>query len=876
MSDVSGRFAQLNQSQLRELDQICADFERDFQSRNKSIESQLEAAPNDLKKMLFDELLGIEIELLASQGAAPQKADYVERFPKMALQIEEVFERIGNKSIPDSSLDTIAVQSPSNNPGAGAPVETIGRFRIVDVLGQGGFGIVYKAHDDQLDREVAIKVPRSNLMLETKIQNAFLEEAKVLAGLDHPHIVPVYEVGTDERFPFFIVSKFIKGESLNGYIKSNTAFHPMKQAALIASLADAAQHAHERGLVHRDIKPANILLDADEQAYLADFGLALKDKDFGKGSDFLGTPAYMSPEQAGGESHRVDGRSDVFSLGTVFYELLCERRPFTGSNLEEIRSGIILCQPKPPRQYRSQIPKELERICLKALSKRTSERYLTAHDMAFDLKEFLAKTTPITPQYLSTPSLSEAQADSGRRISSASNPNSQPISVIPKGLRSFDDDDKDFFLQMLPGVRDKNGLPESIRFWKSRIETRSPENSFSVGLIYGPSGCGKSSLVKAGLLPELAAEITSVYVEASGKGLENNLLNLLRRFCPALSHELDLPASVAALRSGIAGENQRVLIIIDQFEQWLNANKGYTEQPLVQTLRQCDGRHVQCILMVRDEFWLATSRLMMALDINLVPGENIALVDLFDRDHARRVLKLFGRAFGKLPENTADLSSSQVRFLDRAIDGLMQDNTVVCVRLALFAEMFRNREWTIESLKEVGGITGVGEAFMHETFDSRNANPEHRFHREAAQRVLKALLPNSGIDIKGRMKSSQELRELSGYQNQPVQFSNLIRLLDSDLRLITPTEMVAGESRIEGDKTSTQSAHYQLSHDYLVHVLRKWLERKQRETRKGRAELKLEELTELWSGNQQNRYLPSTQEWLGIKALTERKQWTPP
>ncbi len=759
----------------------------------------------------------------------------------------------------------LADYTPDDQGSAQSPTtpENIGRYRVMGVIGSGGFGTVYHANDESLEREVAIKVPR-RLPSDRDDATAWSAEARMVAMLDHPHIVPVYDVSSAEAFPFFVVSKLIDGVDLREHLnRQRPSFQ--QSVAWVIQIAAALHHAHEKGIVHRDVKPSNILIGSDNHAWLTDFGLAIRDDDDVRNTHqnlLIGTYSYMSPEQARGEGHLVDGRADIFALGIVLYELLLGIRPFKGDSNEQLLQNIVRAEPQPLRQIAPHIDVELERICMKTLAQRLSDRYDNGLEMATDLQKFADCKSTVNHQMDFSLSL---PAGTTPLPKPSDEPSDAP--VVPKGLRAFDENDQSFFLKLVPGTRDADGIPEIIRRLKLRIESRQLEDSFRVGLMYGASGSGKSSLVRAGLIPLLDQSVQVVYVESTAKHTESRLLSLLAPLLAPRSgrpnQKRSLVDVMAAIRKGAVPGGKKVVVILDQFEQWLHGHSIIEHTELLNAIRQCDGIHLQAMVLIRDDFWMPATRFFHELDIRLVQDVNSTAVDRFNLRHARYVLTEFGRAYGCLPDDASEMTNEQRQFVQQLVDAVQEDGKVISIHLVVLAQMLKSSEWNLKTLAQFGGAEGVDLNFLDATFNDSIASPHHRSMKAAAQAVLAELLPEVGTNIKGQMKDISRLREVSHLNARD--FEELVAALDQELRMITPT--VSDDS---SDDSSPLS--YQLTHDFLVPPLREWLTRSDRQTPRGRAKLRLQELTQYWRRKRESRFLPSSFEHLRILTLTSASE----
>jgi len=405
-----------------------------FEGRPR-IADYLVTIPDPQRSEVFYSLLAVELKYREAAGEVPDVQEYVEQYPDVADLVKSAFKqsKSGNQSGQPLAADSFGseqtgeyrpssiqkqivsdIQAEFATPSTmrrGRPITIrvspilklpeVPGFEVLDVLGRGGMGIVYRARHLQLGRLVALKMILPGRELSPGIMARFLNEARVVARFQHPHIVQIYEVGEFDGFPYLTL-ELLDGGSLYRKLEGTT-LPALKAADILESLAQAVEYAHQKDVVHRDLKPSNVLFTSDGTLKITDFGLAKYiDENEGQTEDggILGTPSYMAPEQASGTTD-VGRPADVYALGAILYEMLTGRPPFKAPDKWQTINQVKTQEPIPPRNLASHVPRDLELICLKCLDKDPRQRFASARDLAEELNRFrqgrpiLTRPTPV-------------------------------------------------------------------------------------------------------------------------------------------------------------------------------------------------------------------------------------------------------------------------------------------------------------------------------------------------------------------------------------------------------------------------------------------------------------------------------------------------
>lgn len=420
MTPGSSEFTNFSDEQLTLLDTACDQFESLWRSGQRTtIEDFLARYPADVGDLLVGELLRLEVELRLEALEVPRIEDYELRFPTrldcLAALLREVSIQTPLGSSQQSDHEAEAKEIPigketfilsgnsdtSRTGAARCSVESnssppeFERYRIEREVGCGGMGTVYLAHDLQLDRKVALKLPHFQSEDGPQAFERFSREARSMASVLHPNICPIFDVGKIDGRPYLTMA-YVEGPTLAELLKSGQPMDGPQAAELVAKMALALHKAHSKGVVHRDMKPSNVIINSDGEPIVMDFGLARRyhagEQEITHSDTIVGSPAYMAPEQVEPRLGDLGPAADIYALGVLLYQMLCGKRPFDGA-IGSIFAQILNATPTPPSQIYPFVDPTLEAICLKAMSKSAADRHASAEEFANALRSALKKST---------------------------------------------------------------------------------------------------------------------------------------------------------------------------------------------------------------------------------------------------------------------------------------------------------------------------------------------------------------------------------------------------------------------------------------------------------------------------------------------------
>ena len=775
----------------RQINSLCAEFERTWGSKpGPRIEEYLSRLPKEARSAGLKELIAQEVDLRSAAGESAEEAEYHARFPRNAAEIDGAFALlVGDDGRPESTHIRVDGKGEPSGGQTGRREDTvietdapnprrIGRFQILRVLGRGAFGVVYLAKDPKLDRLVALKAPLASRFASEEAVERVVDEARTAAKLDHPGIVSVHDVfHEDDRV--VIVQQYIEGQDLREALRSGT-WPPDRITELFIGLAEALAAAHQAGLVHRDLKPGNILLDKKGRPYIADFGLAIHEgTQRQRRGEVAGTWSYMAPEQTEGRAHHLDGRSDVWALGVILYQMLTQRRAFDGETVEELLEEISYRDPKPPRMIRPEVPTELERICLKCLEKRPVDRYPSASALAEELREFSNKTEGGPPEVavlsdnrIQIANLTVVLPSVGIdvRLPETAKPREDDLGPNPyRGLGAFREQDAAFFF----------GREEQVERLHTRLDELyrgRTESTPRILPILGPSGCGKSSLARAGLIAELARrplagwQMARVAVFTPGTRPLESLANVLARVVtddPApvaksrefleILHASEGADRYEALRQIAAMfpeiDRSPLVLFVDQFEEVYtqcddsDARLAFLEN-LLHAASDPSG-NVSVVLTLRSDFLGETQDHQ---SFNGVVCEQGVIVPAMSADELRRAITEPARRSGY------DFDKAVVDLLIR--DTRDREGALPLLQFAL-TRIWEGLENGVDAAETLDRIGGVGGALAGE-----------------AERIYAALSPDDQRIVRRAFQAMVQLGEGTQDTRRRVHFEEIVSASD--------------------------------------------------------------------------------------------------